>query len=181
MSPIDILREWNFAGFHFLNGFLGYSFALDWLILFCAQYLLYIVIILSSASLLFHFYRFGRRCQVRALVVLGTLLGALSVRTLFRLFYEHPRPYHIFDTPYLFTGYSFSFPSGHTIFIIALATATYWYHKPLGIFFGILGVITGIARVASGVHYPLDIIGGIGMGVAIGIFAEYLTRYIAKR
>jgi membrane-associated phospholipid phosphatase len=46
-----------------------------------------------------------------------------------------------------------------------------------------LGVIIGLARVAGGVHYPSDIVGGAVLGICTGYIVvkawKYLSRYVA--
>jgi undecaprenyl-diphosphatase len=62
-----------------------------------------------------------------------------------------------------------SFPSSHTAVTLAVAiTLLPFLARPLaaaGIGFAIL---TGWSRVYLGVHYPLDILGGAGIGMAAG-------------
>jgi len=75
---------------------------------------------------------------------------------------------------------SYSFPSGHTIFIFALATAVYFFHKKLGYFLYFSGLLIGLARISGGVHYPSDILGGIILGSLTSLFIFYLERRTEK-
>lgn len=66
-----------------------------------------------------------------------------------------------------------AFPSGHSASAFALATSIFLHQKRLGFIFllGAFGV--GVGRVLSNVHFPLDIVGGVVLGV--------LSAYLAKR
>jgi len=49
-----------------------------------------------------------------------------------------------------------------------MATAIARTSRELGWSFAMIGALLGGARVAAGVHYPTDIIGGAVLGAAIG-------------
>ena len=74
----------------------------------------------------------------------------------------------------------YAFPSGHTTFFFALATVLYFHHKRLAYATYIIGLAVGIARVYIGVHYPIDIIGGIVLGILVGISSKYIYDIIKK-
>lgn len=54
-----------------------------------------------------------------------------------------------------------SFPSGHAAIYFAIALAVFAYNKKAGTILLLLAAVFSLARVYTGVHYPLDIIGGI--------------------
>ena len=74
----------------------------------------------------------------------------------------------------------YAFPSGHTTFFFALATVLYFHHKRLAYVTYIIGAMVGIARVYIGVHYPIDIVGGIVLGVLVGIISQNIYNKIRK-
>lgn len=174
---IELLRGINFSVFHFFNGFLGVSAALDVLILFFAQYAVFVVGLVVILSLLRdHRLDSGERFRRNATRILLTLGTVVVVTEAIRSLYHHPRPTIIFDIPHLFLVNSFSFPSGHTIFMFGLATAVYYYDRKLSLMLALAGLMVGAARIAAGVHYPFDILGGIFFGILSGIFVESLLR-----
>jgi undecaprenyl-diphosphatase len=85
-----------------------------------------------------------------------------------RFIYPHPRPFLILNITHLLTESTSSFPSGHTIFIFGMAAVSSLYSRRLSYFMFVSGLIVGIARIIAGVHYPLDIIGGIIFGILTG-------------
>lgn len=67
-----------------------------------------------------------------------------------------------------------SFPSGHTAASFALVVSVWLHNKKLGLFFVIIALTIGIARVLANVHWPIDIIGGIVVGTAVSLIIERL-------
>ena len=63
----------------------------------------------------------------------------------------------------------FSFPSGHATGSFAVLSA--WCFREKRYYVPMLGfaALISISRVAVGVHYPLDVIGGAAIGLIIGI------------
>jgi len=62
---------------------------------------------------------------------------------------------------------SYSFPSSHAVNIFA---AAYFLSQPfkrlVPLFFGIAAIVA-YSRIYIGIHYPLDVIGGAGIGLLI--------------
>jgi glycosyltransferase 2 family protein len=74
----------------------------------------------------------------------------------------------------------FGFPSGHTTLAFALAAMLHPLlpSKVRWIPWG-LATAVGVARMYVGVHWPMDVVGGAALGIAIGTAASALgaTRY----
>ena len=58
------------------------------------------------------------------------------------------------------------FPSHHTTVMVAIAVALWYRNHNLGRNLFILSIISGIARVGAGIHYPTDILAGAVIGAA---------------
>jgi len=88
--------------------------------------------------------------------------------------------------PFAINGYSAlvvwlpmdgSFPSGHTASAFALALTVWLHNKKWGWFYVICALLVGTARVIGNVHFPLDIAGGIVIGVITAFVVEKLHLY----
>lgn len=75
-----------------------------------------------------------------------------------------PRPF-VADASFepLFTVSSLydSFPSGHTAFFFALAFGAFALHRRSSVLILLAAMGIALSRIIAGVHYPVDILGGI--------------------
>ena len=68
-------------------------------------------------------------------------------------------------------------PSHHVLFMVALAACVMHSNKKIGVLFLILAAISGIARVAAGIHYPSDIaVGGIVGFALVFLYQKTLPK-----
>jgi len=72
-----------------------------------------------------------------------------------------------------------SFPSGHSVTSFAIAFLFIIYLWPTRLrwpSFGLLlwALLVGISRIYRGVHWPTDVLGAIGLGLASACFTAYL-------
>jgi len=171
-----------FSALHFLA---DRATLLDWVIVFLSQYLPYLLV----AGLLLAFTRVSARAsdsvsssvsawrvriELAARVALGVILARGILTEIFRFFYDRPRPYEALSFEPLLTNGSGSFPSGHMALLFAIGTALFFTNRRWGIWFLALSFLTGLARIAAGVHWPTDILGG----ALFGILAAFLIRYL---
>ena len=82
-------------------------------------------------------------------------------------------------------GSGYSFPSAHATnhFAIAVFLIVIFYDKwkpilPIGLFWAF---IISFAQVYVGVHYPVDVMCGMVLGVMIGLFTSKLYKNIQQR
>ena len=163
--------------FFFLNSLVGKSLFLDGLIVFCASYLAYLVVVALIALVFFSHYSKLEKWTI--LVVAGTasIIARFGIADLIRVFYQRPRPFLVLPTHQLITDSAWSFPSGHATFFFALSTAVYLYNKKWGIWFFGATILITVSRVIAGIHYPSDILGG----ALIGIATAYVTVHVVRR
>ncbi|MFN0071831.1 MAG: phosphatase PAP2 family protein [Chloroflexota bacterium] len=69
-----------------------------------------------------------------------------------------------------------SFPSRHVASAMAMAVAVSDSTPRLAWMYAALGSMLGLARVAAGVHYPSDVLGGMALGVIIGKMMRFYPR-----
>ena len=106
------------------------------------------------------------------------LLARFVVVEVIRLFIKTTRPYEFLSfLPLIDPVNEFSFPSGHVSVLSALAFIAWGVRPAAGaaLLFG--AVIVGLARVLAGVHWPIDVAGG----VFVGAFTALVVYYIADR
>jgi undecaprenyl-diphosphatase len=109
-------------------------------------------------------------------VLLAILLGRGVVTELFRFFYTHPRPFDALGIQSLIPESGNSFPSGHATFLFALAATLFYYNRHWGGWYFLLSLLNGAARVFVGVHWPLDIAGGLVVGVLSSMLIHALLK-----
>jgi undecaprenyl-diphosphatase len=84
---------------------------------------------------------------------------------------DRPRPYQVMADAVLRQppAHGTSFPSSHTAVTLAVVIALVpFLPRPLAAVGIGYGVLVGWSRIYLGVHYPLDILGGAGIGMATG-------------
>ena|SRR3989338_1629926 len=147
---------------------------LDGGIVFLSQYLPYFLI----ASLLLALTRVSgwrERVELAATMALGVIFARGILTEIFRFFYDRPRPYEVLSFEPLLTNGSGSFPSGHMALLFALGTALFFLNRRWGVWFLALSFLVGLARVAAGVHWPTDILGGAVLGALSALLAKRLV------
>ncbi|OGY59232.1 MAG: hypothetical protein A3B23_02725 [Candidatus Colwellbacteria bacterium RIFCSPLOWO2_01_FULL_48_10] len=168
----------NHALFEFLHGLAHQNAFLDWIFVFFAKYLLYIMVV-GFIYILFAENNWPRRWYYSVLATLALIISAGIVSPIVRYFYASPRPFvALLDVTALVAHVNnSSLPSGHMMFAAPLALAAYYLNNRVGRWFLVGAALMGVSRVIAGVHWPLDIITGLVLGAA----SFYLARFILKK
>ncbi|KKQ95849.1 MAG: Phosphoesterase PA-phosphatase related protein [Candidatus Woesebacteria bacterium GW2011_GWB1_43_14] len=58
-----------------------------------------------------------------------------------------------------------AFPSVHSAVAFGMASSVWIYDRKVGIGYFLLALFVGVGRIMSNVHFPLDVIGGVVIGV----------------
>lgn len=68
-------------------------------------------------------------------------------------------------------------PSHHVVFMTAALTMIYFYNRYFALSLLLLTLITGVARVTAGIHYPSDILVGLLIGSIVSwIYFAFLQK-----
>jgi undecaprenyl-diphosphatase len=165
----------DFQIFQVINNLANKNIYLDWLGIFAAKYLIFIIVAVVLGLAILKKDRIYKLMAFNAFVAAG---WAWVINNLIGLIYFRPRPFVNHEVLKLIqkSALEKSFPSDHVAISFAIAFAIYFYNKKLGIIFLILALIVGLGRIFVGVHYPLDILGGI----IVGLLSAFLAKRILK-
>ncbi len=168
--------------FNLIHGLAGKSRVLDLLGIFLADYLGYLLI-LTALYLIFSQKDWRIRCQFFLFTVLTIIFSRGLLTELIRYFYHRPRPFLVLDfIPLVNHDAASAFPSGHAAFYFALAAAVFYLlGRSWGWRFIVGALLIGIARVYAGVHWPLDIVGGLLVALSGLFIVKYLFKHIEHK
>jgi undecaprenyl-diphosphatase len=142
---------------------------------FLADFLLYFLIL--GAVLFFALERnWKKRWHMFLEASLAVILSRGILTELLHRFYEHPRPYVFYEVEPLIQSLGNSFPSGHMAFIWALAGVIFFYNRRWGTAYFVFSLLMGAGRVFAGVHWPLDILGGIFIGLTSALLVHRFLK-----
>lgn len=152
------------------------SYLLDEGIVFFAEFVPYLIV----AAVGYFIYTQPTNKLKYALAIQMSLTAIVSrgiIAEAIKFFMNVPRPAAVAQiNPLVVTDLYGSFPSGHVSFFFALAVTALFYNKKWG--WGLIAIATanGIFRVIAGVHYPIDIIGGMLIAVVSALAIRMLIK-----
>lgn len=175
---ISLLRDIHHHRILALDGFFYYfSFITTYITISILLTILIVGIRKKSVAMRMKFFKLLSVFAASAIV-------SLTIKNLFfrqRPFASYP------DIVKLSEAGSSSFPSGHTMeaFAIAFAFSTLFPNPQFIIPIYLWAIMVGYSRMALGVHYPLDIIGGIMLGTLVSFltlkFFDYRLRILRSK
>jgi membrane-associated phospholipid phosphatase len=97
---------------------------------------------------------------------------------------SRPRPYTVVTDAVLRQqpAHGSSFPSSHAAVALAVIVALVAFLSRWGAVVAIIyAIVLGWSRIYLGVHYPLDVVAGLGIGCAVGGLTVLLERVVLLR
>lgn len=140
----------------------------------------YLVYLLPIVLLVLWFFEKSHKKVLRAF--LAAMLAWPVIATFIGRLVNRPRPFESGGVQeLLFHRPTYSFPSDHATAFFAIAFSLLFSgDKKLGIIFLALGLVNSLARIASGIHWPFDILGGILLGFIGALIIKLLDKYLDK-
>lgn len=170
--------------FKWLNSWAGVRPLWDVLIIFRATYLWYIVMAAVAAfvgATFFPRFRAYRRRHTELFIFafVSAFVARFVITGLIHFLYNRPRPFEVLSGVHKLVNHEMggAFPSGHASLAFAVATAVSFYYPKTSILFFIAALSIGAGRVAAGVHWPSDILGG----AVVGIITAWLVRFVWEK
>jgi undecaprenyl-diphosphatase len=164
-----MIEQLNFTIFHLINQYAGLNPLTDSIGVILANYMPLVIIL----GLAYIWIRKEKKTRDIVLYAVYAAIIGLILNIIIGMIYFHPRPFMIPTGTLLFPfAPETSFPSDHTTLMVSLSLMLIYFKETriYGIIFLILGFIGGIARIFSGVHFPLDILGSFVVSVIVTLF-----------
>lgn len=143
---------------------------MDFIAIFIAQYLIFIIIALGAAFFLHQPNQIKKEILVLSFVSLPIIF---IISRICAALYFNPRPF--VDNQFLALiphQANNGFPSDHTLLSSAVAMVVWHFNKKFGWFLMSLALLVGLARVYVGVHHYLDIFTSLIISLASVIAIE---------
>ena len=107
--------------------------------------------------------------ELALLVGAGIIVGAVFTFPM-KYLIDRTRPYDTIESTRLLTASEPdpSFPSGHTELSFLAATVISRYHPEYSKYLYAFSFTVALSRIYVGVHFPIDVIGGVVIGIVLG-------------
>ncbi len=168
-----MLEQLNVSLFNMINQFAGRNFFIDETAIICAKYMPFLFILILA-----YLWLKNKKDKNILLHSFYAAVFGLGINFLISKVYFHPRPFMVrLGTALFHYASDSSFPSDHTTIMLSIAMIMLFYRDTYrtGALLAVLGIVGGMARVFSGVHFPFDIFGSIIVS-CISASAIYLSR-----
>lgn len=153
---------------------------MDTFFILSAKYLLVFSVLILGA------YFFTRKWpSQKRMTLFAAPAGLLSyaLAAIGNYLYYDPRPFvagHF--TPLIAHAADNGFPSDHTLLAATLAVIGMYWNKWLGLTLWVITIVIAIARVYTGLHHPIDVIGSMIIAlVAVSIWYAVVAYTLPER
>lgn len=163
-----------------INNWAGQSAWLDAVMVFCAVWLIFLLFAVAGVLVL----RAAWRQQWWHVgFFLATLAVAFILLQFVSMLYDNNRPFVDYDLTQLVAHEAGrSFASNHTAAAFATAIGTMLFLSwRIGVPLVFVATLIGFARVFAGIHYPVDIAGGILVAIIAGVAVWGVKQLLERR
>jgi membrane-associated phospholipid phosphatase len=150
---------------------------MDSLIVFVAQYFLYLI--LAAATVIWLYLPRPDKVSLAAQALISLVIVFLLIK-LAAAIYTDPRPFVVDPSikPLFAHGADNGFPSDHTAVAVTVALLVMLYRRWLGAALLVASIALGAARIAAHVHHGPDIVAAVLIAaLAVGI-ASAIWRWV---
>ena len=118
-----------------------------------------------------------------ALIIVISFLIVMPLNTLFKYFFERPRPSVEVQELGILPKNDFAYPSGHASIVSAgAAILLILFRKEKELLFSLIlaaeAALVCISRIYVGDHFLFDVVGGILLGVGISLLSISFSKYL---
>lgn len=150
---------------------------MDAVIVFCAQYLFLLVILLEILAVIRLGKNVNEKVRFASVVIVAGIIAFILSRVSSHFYYD-PRPFVREHVKPLFPHIPDNgFPSDHALLTGTLTAAAYLFNRKYANLILIPTIIIGVARVLAKVHSPIDIAGGWLFGIIGAVAAYYIINW----
>ncbi len=139
-----------------------------WFFVLISNTFIYLFILLA---ILYPIYK--NRDYLYGILIASSGAIAYIVSYIAKHIFMAPRPFITLDITPLVLESSYSFPSSHVTVIAALSILIWKLNHKLGYIFFTFTILIMASRMILGVHYPVDVLGGLILGILIGFFTVW--------
>lgn len=162
--------------FNFIFGLSHRFWVFDYLAVFIAQYLGYLLIILAL-FFIFLIKKWQEKIYYFSLFALSLILSRGVITEIIKFSIKRQRPFAALDIQSLIKDSGYAFPSGHATLFFALALSVFYMNRKWGFRFFAGAALISLARVYVGVHWPSDIL----VGALIGLVCAFCVEKALKK
>ena len=146
---------------------------------FFSDYMVYLILLAGIGWVIGHHLGRVKAIALDFIYTLAAPIGAAVVisEVLSKLF-DRARPFVASKEITLLIPHDADggFPSHHTTVMIAIAVALWFRNHNFGRLLFLLAILSGVARVGAGIHYPSDIAAGVLIGWLTAWSVHKLTK-----